>query len=61
MKTYTTPLLYVRHIDSADALLTTTSLPVGGGTVDDENDIGWVKEKSTNDGGYNVWNDDWSK
>ena len=53
---YITPNAYVCEI-TGKAIIS-TSMPVGG-TVGDENDIGFVKGENTQIGNRNLWDEEW--
>jgi len=59
-KKYISPALYTVKVGGKDDIM---QIIVSGSTVEDEGDIGWVKEDrgSTSRDSYNVWDDDWSK
>ena len=57
-KTYQAPSLFVLNI-TGKPIMQATSVPVGG-TVDDEDDIGFVKEEqSGSDRNRSIWDEEW--
>lgn len=59
-KTYVNPTLVCVVISEAEMIAGGPSVRVGG-TVENSEDIGYVKSESTPHGGKSVWDDDWSK
>lgn len=64
-KQYISPMTDSVRINGRDEILQ-SGIIIGsnGSTVDDEEDIGFVKEErggSSRGGGRGVWDDDWSK